>query len=259
MIAVLSPAKKLDESPFERKLEPTRIVLEKDAEALARVAKALSKDALQDLMKLSDNLTELNYDRFQEMKFPLTPKNAKPAALLFAGDTYTGLDAPSLSDEELLYAQDHVRILSGLYGLVRPLDLISPYRLEMGTRLENPRGKNLYEFWGDKLTQALNEALKDHRDKSIIRVASDEYFSALQPEKLDGPVINMVFKEMRDGKLKQISFYAKEARGTLARFMVKHRIEDAEALKSFDEDRYQFQAHLSSETEYVFTRPDSRR
>jgi len=259
MIAVLSPAKKLDESPFERKLEPTRIVLEKDAEALARVAKALSKDALQDLMKLSDNLTELNYDRFQEMKFPLTAKNAKPAALLFAGDTYTGLDAPSLSDEELLYAQDHVRILSGLYGLVRPLDLISPYRLEMGTRLENPRGKNLYEFWGDKLTQALNEALKDHRDKSIIRVASDEYFSALQPEKLDGPVINMVFKEMRDGKLKQISFYAKEARGTLARFMVKHRIEDAEALKSFDEDRYQFQAHLSSETEYVFTRPDSRR
>lgn len=259
MIAVLSPAKKLDESPFERKLEPTRIVLEKDAEALAGVAKALSKDALQDLMKLSDNLTELNYDRFQEMKFPLTAKNAKPAALLFAGDTYTGLDAPSLSDEELLYAQDHVRILSGLYGLVRPLDLISPYRLEMGTRLENPRGKNLYEFWGDKLTQALNEALKDHRDKSIIRVASDEYFSALQPEKLDGPVINMVFKEMRDGKLKQISFYAKEARGTLARFMVKHRIEDAEALKSFDEDRYQFQAHLSSETEYVFTRPDSRR
>lgn len=259
MIAVLSPAKKLDESPFERKLEPTRIVLEKDAEALAGVAKALSKDALQDLMKLSDNLTELNYDRFQGMKFPLTPKNAKPAALLFAGDTYTGLDAPSLSDEELLYAQDHVRILSGLYGLVRPLDLISPYRLEMGTRLENPRGKNLYEFWGDKLTQALNEALKDHRDKSIIRVASDEYFSALQPEKLDGPVINMVFKEMRDGKLKQISFYAKEARGTLARFMVKHRIEDAEALKSFDEDRYQFQAHLSSETEYVFTRPDSRR
>lgn len=259
MIAVLSPAKKLDESPFERKLEPTRIVLEKDAEALAGVAKALSKDALQDLMKLSDNLTELNYDRFQGMKFPLTAKNAKPAALLFAGDTYTGLDAPSLSDEELLYAQDHVRILSGLYGLVRPLDLISPYRLEMGTRLENPRGKNLYEFWGDKLTQALNEALKDHRDKSIIRVASDEYFSALQPEKLDGPVINMVFKEMRDGKLKQISFYAKEARGTLARFMVKHRIEDAEALKSFDEDRYQFQAHLSSETEYVFTRPDSRR
>lgn len=259
MIAILSPAKKLDETPFERKLTPTHIVLEREAKELAAVARSLSKDALQDLMKLSDKLTDLNYERFQAMRFPLTPKNAKPAALLFAGDTYTGFDAPSLSDDDLKYAQDHVRILSGLFGLVRPLDLISPYRLEMGTRLENPRGKNLYDFWGDKITDALNEALKGHRDTSVIRVASDEYFSALQPERLNGQVINMVFKEMRDGKLKQISFYAKEARGTLARFMVTHRIEDAEALKSFDEDRYQFQEHLSSETEYVFTRPDSRR
>lgn len=259
MIAVLSPAKKLDETPFERSLSTTTLALEDDAKALASVANALSKEELQSLMKISDKLTDLNHTRFQELTFPLELGAAKPAALLFAGDTYTGLDAPSLSDDDLRYAQDHVRILSGLYGIARPLDLIAPYRLEMGTRLKNPRGKNLYEFWGDKLTEELNKTLKNHRDKSIIRVASDEYFSAVQSDKLDGQVIDMVFKEMRDGKLKQISFYAKKARGMLARFMVTHRIEDAEALKSFDEERYQFQEHLSSETEYVFTRPDSRK
>jgi len=259
MIAVLSPAKKLDESPWDRTLTPTSLALEEDTRTLASVAKSLSKDALQSLMKLSDNLTDLNYDRFQNMEFPFTLENAKPAALLFDGDTYSGFDAKSLSDDDLLYAQDHVRILSGLYGIVRPLDLIGAYRLEMGTRLASDRGKNLYEFWGDKLTQELNRALKNHRDKSVIRVASDEYFSAIQPDDLDGQVIDIVFKEMRDGKLKQISFYAKKARGMLARFMVTHRIEDAEALKSFDDERYQFQAHLSSDTEYVFTRPDSRR
>lgn len=259
MIAVLSPAKKLDESPFERDLSTTTLAFEDDAKELAAVAKALSKDELQSLMKISDKLTDLNHKRFQELKFPLDASSSKPAALLFAGDTYTGFDAPSLSDDDLRYAQEHVRILSGLYGIARPLDLIAPYRLEMGTRLKNPRGKNLYEFWGDKLTQELNRALKGHRDKSIIRVASDEYFSAIQPDKLDGNVIDIVFKEMRDGKLKQISFYAKKARGMLARFMVTHRIEDAEALKSFDDERYQFQEHLSSDTEYVFTRPDSRK
>lgn len=259
MIAVLSPAKKLDESPLERKLPTTSPIFPDDIRALHETAKNLSKDELQSLMKLSDNLTELNYDRFQSMAFPSTEDNAKPAALLFAGDTFTGLDAPSMSKDDLVYAQDHVRILSGLYGILRPLDLIQPYRLEMGTRLKNDRGKNLYEFWGDKLTNALNKALADHRDPSIVRVASNEYFSAIQPEKLDGEVIDITFKEMRDGELKQISFYAKKARGMMARFIVTHRIEDVEALKSFDDERYQFQDYLSSDTELVFTRPDSRR
>lgn len=259
MIAVLSPAKKLDESPVDRDLPTTTPELVDDIKTLHQTAKNLSKEALQSLMKLSDNLTDLNYDRFQSMEFPFTEENAKPAALLFAGDTYSGLDAPSMSKEDLMYAQDHVRILSGLYGLLRPLDLMQPYRLEMGTRLKNDRGKNLYEFWGSKLTEELNKALATHRDKSIVRVASNEYFSAIQPDELDGKVIDITFQEMRDGELKQISFYAKKARGMMARFIVTHRIEDVEALKSFDDERYQFQDYLSSDTELVFTRPDSRR
>lgn len=258
MIAVLSPAKKLDETTTDRSLPTSTLALIDDVEELLITTKRLTKPKIQSLMGISDKLTKLNRDRFQALNMPFTDSNSKPAALLFDGDTYTGFDAKTLSDEDLEYAQDHVRILSGLYGLVRPLDLIQPYRLEMGTSLSTRRGKDLYAFWGTKITDALNEALEDHDDKTIVRVASDEYFSALQSENLDGPVIDCTFREERDGELKFISFFAKQARGLLARYMVEHRIDSVEGLKTFSYGNYLFREDLSSDSELFFVRPDSR-
>lgn len=258
MIAVLSPAKKLDETPTERSLPTTSLALLDDVEDLLVTTKRLTKPQIQSLMSISDKLTKLNRDRFQALETPFTDENSKPAALLFDGDTYTGFDAKTLSDDELAYAQDHVRILSGLYGLARPLDLIQPYRLEMGTSLSTRRGKNLYAFWGTRITDALNDALEGHDDKTVVRVASDEYFSALQPEGLRGDVVDCTFREERDGELKFISFYAKQARGLLARYMVKHRVANVEGLKPFSYGNYLFRDDLSSDSELVFVRPDSR-
>jgi len=254
MLAVVSPAKKLDTTTLERTLPFTQPSLLNDTEILVQQAKRLKPAALQTLMGISENLASLNHDRFQQFSTPFTEQNAKPAALIFNGDTYTGLDAPTLSSEDLAWAQDHVAILSGLYGILRPLDLIQPYRLEMGTRMKTRRGANLYEFWGDRITKQIKERLADHEDQTIVNLASIEYFKSVKPNALSGSVITPSFKEMRDGKLKMISFMAKRARGMMARHIIDGRIDRPEGLKDFQTDGYRFDAATSSDTTWSFIR-----
>lgn len=254
MLAVISPAKKLD---FDRTNVPSDhsdLTFRKDTEDLLKTARKLKAADLQKLMKISDDLSQLNYQRFQAMSFPFTEENAKQAAFAFNGDTYAGFDAPSLSEEELAYAQDHVRILSGLYGLVKPLDLIQPYRLEMGIRLANKRGDTLYDFWGTKLAEALNKELFSHDNPTLVNVASNEYFKAVKKSTLTIPVITPVFKEVKDGTAKVIGFPAKRARGMMARYISQNRIDTPEGIKDFASAGYKFQPALSSETEYQFHR-----
>ncbi len=258
MIAVVSPAKLLNESPMERRVPSTSIALGDDVEKLAVTTRRLTAPKIQKLMGVSDELAKRNRDRFQRVEFPFTEANAKPAAFLFNGDTYRGLDANSLDDADLAWAQDHLRILSGFYGVVRPLDLIQPYRLEMGTALRTRRGPSLYRFWGDRITGAINDALEGHADRTVVHLASAEYFKAVRTDKLDGPVLTCSFREERDGELRFISFSAKQARGMMARYMIRNRIDTAEDLKHFSAGDYSFRPELSSDTEWMFVRPDQR-
>jgi len=254
MLAVVSPAKKLDFSRPSIAVESSIPVFKKHADELAKVAKKLTRADLRQLMKISENLADLNYDRFQRYT-PTPPQDAtKQAALAFAGDTYTGLDAATLSENDLEFAQDNFRILSGLYGLLRPLDAIQAYRLEMGRRLKNPRGEDLYDFWGSDVAHALDQQLADHKTKTVINLASNEYFKVIDREALKANVLNMVFKEERDGELKIISFFAKKARGAMARHVIKNRIESPESLKEFTTGGYAYQPALSSYSDWVFTR-----
>lgn len=254
MLAVVSPAKKLDISPTHRTLDLTQPALLDQASALAVTAKRLGPSDLQSLMGISEKLADLNHDRFQQFSTPFTPTNAKAAVLTFNGDTYTGLDAPTLTDADLEWAQGHIAILSGLYGLLRPLDLIQPYRLEMGTKLNTPEGRNLYEFWGNQITEQINERMTGHTNRTLINLASNEYFKSVKSPSLEGNVVTPAFKEIRDGQAKMISFMAKRARGMMARFIVENRIEAPEDLKSFTSGGYAYDPEMSSDTTWTFTR-----
>jgi len=256
MLAVVSPAKKLDITPHTRGITPTQPVLLDDAVELADAAKQLATADLQALMSISEKLATLNHDRFQAFTTPFTADNAKPAVLTFNGDTYTGLDASTLSDDDLEWSQDRLAILSGLYGLLRPLDLIQPYRLEMGTRMENPKGSNLYQFWGDRITAQLRERMADHSDRSLINLASNEYFKSVKAGQLPGALITPAFKEIRDGQPKMISFMAKRARGMMARYIIEGRIDRPEGLKEFSLGGYAYDPALSTDTTWTFTRPN---
>ncbi len=255
MIAVVSPAKKLDTAPVQRDLTLSQPPLLEEAQVLMKTTRGLKPADLRALMGISEKLADLNYERFQDFHTPFTQDNAKPAALTFNGDVYLGLDASSLSADELTWAQTHVAILSGLYGVLRPLDLMQPYRLEMGTRLQTERGKNLYEFWGERITEILNAQLKGHAEPTLVNLASNEYFKAVKPKSLAGPVVTPVFKEIREGGPKVISFMAKRARGLMTRYMVQHRLERPEQLQGFAEAGYSFDPALSDEKTYTFTRP----
>jgi hypothetical protein len=260
MLAVLSPAKKLDFSEGWQKLlanPGTAPEFQKDTEILMDTTRALSRSDISRLMSLSESLSSLNYERFQAFAKTGTSGNAKPAVVAFRGDTYVGLDADSLEEADISYAQDHLRILSGLYGLLRPLDLIQPYRLEMGTRLNNPRGGNLYHFWGDRLTEALNRASRDSRSPAVVNLASSEYFKAVRPKNLKSRLITPVFREEKNGVSKVIGFTAKRARGMMARFMVKNRLTRVEDLRDFGEGGYRFQPQLSNDDMPVFVRRQS--
>lgn len=259
MIALLSPAKRLNEKALTRALPVTVPALMPDIQELMAAAQTLDKSDVQELMDVSDNIAELTWGRFQAMKTPFTVDNATPAALLFDGDSYRGLRADTLSDDELVYAQSHLRILSGLYGVLRPLDLIQPYRLEMGRKLGTSRGKNLYDFWGERLAEELNRAVADSNDKTIVHLASNEYFKAVPIEALDARVVTCTFREQRDGELKFISFSAKEARGMMARYIVQSRPTSVDDLQAFCEAAYRYRADLSTPDELVFVRPDQRR
>lgn len=259
MLVVLSPAKKLDFTPSDRKLRPTSPELRKDTIELLQVAKKLKTADLKKLMSLSPQLAALNYKRFQ--RFAEAAQDAvetKAAALAFAGDTYVGFDAPGLDDEDLAFAQDHLRILSGLYGVLRPLDRIQPYRLEMGTKLSTERGKDLYAFWGDRIARTLEKQAARIGTNVLVNCASNEYFAAVKPDTLKLRVLTPVFKEIRGGVPKIISFSAKRARGMMARFIVQQRLVEPEGMKAFDLGGYAFNPQMSSEDEWVFVRPAAK-
>ncbi|GFE64753.1 peroxide stress protein YaaA [Litoreibacter roseus] len=255
MLTVISPAKKLDMSdagPWDA----TRPIFKAEAAELVETAKTLSVDDLQKLMSISANLARLNADRFQNFKIT-GALPSKPAIFSFAGDTYTGLDAGSLDEDEVAYAQDHLGILSGLYGLLRPLDAIQPYRLEMGSRLRTKRGKSLYEFWGDTISNALNEQAEATRSTVLVNCASQEYFSAVDLDALELDVVTPVFLEDKPGGPKIVSFCAKKARGAMARFVVQNRLRDPDDLLAFDLAGYAHQPHLSQPGRPVFLRADT--
>ncbi len=254
MIILLSPAKNLDFEPTARNLEKTAPRLDKDYSVLVKRTKQLSRSDLKSLMKISDQLADLNYVRFQALADGLPEDESKYAAFAFNGDVYRGLNAETLSDDDMLWAQSHLRILSGLYGILRPLDGIHPYRLEMGSRLSTKRGSNLYDFWDDKIAKQINHDLSED-DQFILNLASNEYFGAVKVKALNVPVLNVTFKEEKDGKSRIISFYAKYARGLMARWAIQNRVSDKEQLKTFNEDGYVFDADASNEKSFVFSRP----
>ncbi|GAB4537998.1 MAG: peroxide stress protein YaaA [Parvularculaceae bacterium] len=254
MLILLSPAKNMNFDPVAGAPRPTQPALLAHTKFLAETARKLTRGQIGRLMKISDQLAELNYERFQHFD-PANRRNVKPAALAFAGDVYRGLDAASLTAEDLAYAQSHLRILSGFYGLLRPLDGVQPYRLEMGRALKNPRGKDLYAFWGDEIARELTKATKKLDDPTIVNLASKEYFTAARPELLEAPIVTPVFKEEKDGNLRQLQFFAKRARGLMARYAIKNRLERIEDLKGFDLEGYSYRKSLSSENEWIFTRP----
>ncbi len=251
MIVLLSPAKTLDFSATEQR-EYSEPRLLADSEKLVNVLRKKSANKLKALMSISDKLAQLNVERYRDYHTPFTLDNAKQAALAFKGDVYAGLEADTFDQDELTFAQNHIRILSGLYGLLKPLDLIQPYRLEMGTRLKNGRKKDLYEFWGQRITTLVNEDLAASGGEVIINLASQEYFKSVQSKKLDGRLIHIHFKENRAGKLKVISFNAKKARGRMAHLMVKERITDPEELKTLVVNDYIYAEQHSDDDNWTF-------
>jgi len=254
MLFVLSPAKTLDFTPAPPDLPTSLPAMRTDTAKLASVARRLKAADLKRLMHLSDKLAELNLARFKGFRLCGEPEGV-PAALAFAGDVYTGLKARELDAEGLVWAQDRLRILSGLYGLLRPLDVIQPYRLEMGVRLATDRGATLYDFWGDRLSKALNRAAAGHADRTLVNLASQEYFGAVDARALKLPVVTCHFREEKDGLARVISFYAKAARGMMARYAIDRRLEHAEALKGFDRAGYSYRPELSEPGDWVFVRP----
>ena len=255
MITLLSPAKKLNFDPVTTQLESTTPVLRDDTLELAKVAKKQSAADLKKLMHISDNLAELNAERFKAFNLEGKSNSAKPAGLTFDGDVYWGLEAKSMSDDDLAYAQDHLRILSGLYGVLRPLDSMQAYRLEMGTKLATKRGKSLYDFWGSTIAETLNADMEGHADKTIVNLASNEYFKAVDKKTMTHPIITAKFLNVKDGKARALMYYAKYGRGLMARWIMQNRVDRAEGLKDFNLDGYKLDKKASSETELVFTRP----
>jgi cytoplasmic iron level regulating protein YaaA (DUF328/UPF0246 family) len=259
MLMVISPAKTLDfETPPTTARYTQPQFLDHSQELITQL-RELTPAQIGELMHLSDKLSGLNAARFGSWNPAFTPDNAKQALLAFKGDVYTGLDAETLDEAELSYAQEHLRMLSGLYGLLRPLDLMQPYRLEMGTRLANARGKDLYAFWGTRISEWLNQALADQGDDVLLNLASTEYFSAVKRSALNARIIDTEFKDLKNGQYKIISFYAKKARGMMSRFVISERINDPEQLKSFDIQGYQYSAEQSSPDKLVFLRDTPER
>ena len=250
MLAILSPAKTLDyQTPLTTRKSSQADFNRESSELMSTLRKFAPAD-IASLMKISDKLAELNHRRYAEWRSQADEDNARPA--LF--DVYQGLDASSMTARDINFAQKHLRVLSGLHGLLRPLDLIQPYRLEMGTRLVTKRGGNLYEFWGTKVTDSINQALAQQSSKVLINLASNEYYQVIQPERVEGRILNINFKELRDGKYRFVSFSAKKARGLMARYMIDQRITQVSKLQQFDVENYAFNETLSNADNWIFTR-----
>lgn len=254
MIAILSPAKALDFDKAEIKSNSSQALFQQESEKIMKQLKKLSADKVRDLMKISPKLADLNYARFQNWNLPFTKENSRAAILAFNGEVYNGLRAREFSEDELEFAQNHIRILSGLHGILRPLDLIQEYRLEMGTKLSLGKNKNLYEFWGNKIKMHLEEALSKQKENCLVNLASAEYSKATQLKTLNTRIITPVFKDLKGDEYKVIFVYAKKARGMMARFIVENRIEDPNQLKLFDSEGYFYNENLSQGDNWVFTR-----
>ena len=254
MLMVISPAKTLDYETPPATARFTQPQYLDHSQELIEQLRELSPQQIGELMHLSDKLSGLNAARFGSWTPAFTPENAKQALLAFKGDVYTGLNAVDFNEADFDYAQNHLRMLSGLYGVLRPLDLMQPYRLEMGTKLANARGKDLYAFWGTQISEWLNQALAEQGDDVLLNLASNEYFSAVKKSALNARIINTEFKDLKNGQHKIISFYAKKARGMMSRFVIKERINNPEHLKQFDAQGYRFSAEQSKPDLLVFLR-----
>lgn len=255
MIITLSPSKGQD---FETPALTKKYSRPADLAAsglLIRELRKIKAEQLRELMDVSSNIAELNVARYKSFKTPFTPKNARQALLAFKGDVYGGIDIEHFSAGDYDYAQDHLRILSGLYGCLRPLDLIQPYRLEMKTRLKNPRGDNLYQFWGEEITNSLNKALKKQQQAVLVNLASNEYFKSVKPKLLQGELLNINFKETKDGKTRVVAIFAKRARGMMADYIIRNRIEEPAGIKKFRKGGYRFSKDLSDDKQWTFERP----
>ena len=253
LLTIISPAKKLDYSPIEKNLDSTVPGLLAHSNELIKYLKSLNPQEVSSLMGLSDKLGALNYERFQEWETPFTKSNSKQAILAFKGDVYQGLDAESLSETELIWAQKHVRILSGLYGVLKPLDLMQAYRLEMGTKFPTNRGKNLYEFWNSIITDELNRTFYSKK-ATLLNLASNEYFKSINSSELKANVITPIFMDRKNGKYKIISFFAKKARGLMTRYVIKNQTEDIADIQNFEEGGYFFNEEMSEDNKPVFCR-----
>jgi len=253
MIIVISPSKTLDfsENKYQTHTHPRQLT---QSQQLIDTAKKLSPEELSALMKISDKLSQLNWQRYRDFKQPFSLSNAKQALLAFKGDVYAGIDSDHYNEDDFAFAQQHLRILSGLYGALRPLDLIQPYRLEMGTRLQNPQGKNLYEFWDQQVTALLNQDLNADSNPLLINLASNEYFKVIKPKLLNAKILTLAFKENKSGTYKIIGIHAKRARGLMSNFIIKNRLTNAEQIKDFNLENYVFNKPLSSDKEWVFSR-----
>ena len=254
MITVISPAKKLSNECYAYEADHSQPSYLNRSTELVNQLKSYEPSHLQSLMGISEKLSVLNWERFQSWEPSFNSDNSRQAFFTFRGDTYSGLDADTLSSQDLSFSQNHTRILSGLYGVLKPLDLIMPYRLEMGTKIENSAGKNLYEFWGDALASDLEKDLAGHESKYLVNCASVEYFKSIDKDALKGKVITPVFKEVKNGKARIVSFFAKRARGMMARYIIQNQINNPNEIKQFDLGGYEYSDELSNTMEPVFIR-----
>lgn len=256
MLALISPAKTLDYTtalPTDTYTQPRLL---EQSQQLIDVCRKLSASEIASLMTVSEKIANLNVERFRDWNADFDFSNARQALFAFKGDVYTGLDAYHLKDQDINFAQQHLRMLSGLYGLLRPLDLMMPYRLEMGTKLKNSRGHNLYEFWGNIITDQINQDLAEIDAKVLVNLASDEYYKSVNEKKIQAEIVKPVFLDQKNGKYKVISFYAKKARGLMARYLIENKLSQVEQLKAFDSEGYYFDAESSSNKELVFKRDE---
>ncbi len=253
MLLIISPAKKLGTVSINKK-DTTQIEFPKESKELINILKEFKPQDLSALMKISPKLGELNYERFIKWQYPFTGDEQGTALHMFKGDVYRGMDVDTFSKEDLKFAQKHLRILSGLYGILKPLDVILPYRLEMGTKLKTENGKNLYEFWNEKITEKTNQHIKEQGDNVLINLASDEYFKSIKTKVLKAEIITPVFKEYKNGDYKIVSIFAKKARGLMSRYIIQNRINKIEDLKGFDSEKYYYNEELSTENKLIFVR-----
>jgi hypothetical protein len=256
MLVLLSPSKTLDYETEPQTDTFTQPALLDESETLIDILREFDIEGLRDLMDISEDLATLNIERYDAFETPFTTDNAKQAILAFDGDVYRDFEFDDYDEDDFSFLQDHVGILSGLYGYLRPLDLMQPYRLEMGTKLDNPRGDTLYEFWGDRITDQVNAALDNQGDDIVLNLASNEYFDSVNTDELAGRILNVKFKDLRGDTYRTITFYLKRLRGTMTNWMVQNGVTEPEALKQFDERGYYFSDERSTDDEYVFLRDE---